>query len=1125
MSFNQTKLAASVAIALLAGSASLSLSATESANADQSASVEKQQDKAEDKSKKAEKPKWDVLNPPGEQQTIAIDSNETTWSNLDISPDGKTIIFDMLGDLYTMPVKGGEATALTNDVAWNFQPKFSPDGKTIAFISDRKGGDNIWLMDVDGSNFKQVSKEKHHIVHNPYWSPDGNYILGKQGHMSQRSIAAGSIWMYHKSGGKGIEVRERLHGKKSQKNIAEPAFSADGRYVYYALDGTAGSRWQYNKNSAGSVYEIRRWDLHTGEEETIIRGAGGAIRPTPSHDGKQLAYVKRVNNTSALYVKDLKSGIETEIYLGLDRDLQETSGEHGNTAAFAWTPDDKKLIFWADGIFHSVALKSKKVTDIALHVKAEKKITPALRFAVDVAPDSFKIKMARWTQLSPNGKKVVFQALGRIYVHDIKSGKVKRLTKQDDHFEYYPAFSRDGKSVVYTSWDDNKLGTVRVAKLRNGRSYAVTSEKGHYIEPSFSPDGKQILFRKITGGHLLSSEWSLEPGIYIADNKKGRKMRRIAKSGSNAHFAADSGRIYFSAYGEENELLFKSSNLDGKDQRTHFKGSYVTEYKASPDGRWIAFSQNYNTFVAPFVTTGKALSIGKGTEAFPVKQVSKQSGDYLNWKADSSELTWAFGSKIYRRPLSDTFAFLQGAPEEMPEAVAEGLDIGFDKKADIPQGLLALVGGKVVTMRNAEQQQEIIEDAVVLIENNRIKAVGKRGEVDIPRQAKQLDISGKTVIPGLIDVHGHGSYASREIQPQQNWNQYSNLSFGVTTLHDPSNNTSEVFSMSELAKAGLTVSPRIFSVGRILYAAHAAGYKANIDTLEDAKFHIQRLKDSGAISVKSYNHPRRETRQKVIAAARELGMMVVPEGGAKFQHNMNMIVDGHTGVEHALPIKDVYSDVKQFWSQSKVGYTPTFVVAYGGISGENYWYQHTDVWKNERLMRYVPKYAVEPVATRPMKAPEAHFNHIDVAKTAKQLRDTGVTVHIGAHGQREGLAAHWELWSMAQGGFSGWEAIRGGTIDGARYLGMDKDIGSIEVGKLADMAIIDGDPTKDIRRSEFVAYTVINGRVYDSKTMNEVGNYDNKRDEFFFENGNATNMHPATAAYIEEKAHQFHWKH
>lgn len=1117
MSLNQTKLAAAVTIALFTSGVSLSQSAyAHGADATKA--------KAQSESKEDKTPEWDVLNPPGERKTITIDTDETTWSNLDVSPDGKTIVFDMLGDLYVMPISGGEAKVLLGDMAWNTEPRFSPDGKSMVFTSDRKGGDNIWTMNVDGTNLQQLSKEDTHIVHNPTWSPDGNYILAKHSQMTGRSIAAGSIWMYHKSGGKGIEVRERLHGKNSQKNVAEPAYSVDGRFVYYSLDGTPGSRWQYNKNSLGSIFEVRRWDLLKGEEETIISGAGGAIRPMPSDNGKYLAFVKRVDMQSALFVKNLQSGIETQVYKGLDRDLQETNGEHGNTPAFAWTPDDKNLIFWAGGKFHSVDVNSTKVNAIPVHIKVEKQITPALKFAVDVAPDTFKVKMARWTQVSPDGKTVLFQALGHIYTRNIKSGKVKRLTSQNSAFEFYPSFSRDGKSVVYTTWNDNKLGEVRVAQLRSGKSKVITRQKGHYIEPTFSPDGKKVLFKKVTGGFLLSGDWSMNPGIYIADSKGGN-VRRITKSGSNAHFANTTHRVYFSDGGEANELLFKSTDLNGKDERVHFKGDYLTDYKMSPDGKWIAFIKGFQTYVAPFVTIGKAIALGSDTKSIPVKQVSKYSGDYLNWTADSSELTWAYGPTLYRRALKDTFGFLTGTAKDMPEPVAKGLNVGFDKKADVPQGLLALVGGRVVTMRNADNEQEIIEDGVILIENNRIKAVGKRGEVNIPSKAKQIDISGKTVIPGLVDVHAHGSYASRELQPQQNWNQYSNLSFGVTTIHDPSNNTSEVFSMAELVKSGQTVAPRIYSVGRILYAGEDAHYKATITNLEEAKFHVKRLKSAGAISVKSYNHPRRETRQQVLTAGRELEMMVVPEGGAKFQHNMTMVVDGHTGVEHALPIRDIYSDVVQLWSQTKVGYTPTFVVAYGGISGENYWYQHTDVWKNERLMSFVPKYVVEPTAIRPLKAPEDHFNHIDVAKHAKTLRDAGVGVNIGAHGQREGLAAHWELWSMGQGGFSGWEAIRGGTIDGAKYLAMDKDIGSIEKGKLADLAIINGDPTKDIRQSEFVAYTVINGRIYDAKTMNEVGNYDNKRAKFFFEHNNVTNMHPATAAYMTEKAHTYHWKH
>ncbi|NVJ51416.1 MAG: amidohydrolase family protein, partial [Gammaproteobacteria bacterium] len=407
----------------------------------------------------------------------------------------------------------------------------------------------------------------------------------------------------------------------------------------------------------------------------------------------------------------------------------------------------------------------------------------------------------------------------------------------------------------------------------------------------------------------------------------------------------------------------------------------------------------------------------------------------------------------------------------------------------------------------------------------RIEAVGTRASVSIPKGTKVVDVAGKTIIPGIIDVHAHGSQARDELVPEQNWGNYSSLGFGVTTIHDPSNDSSEIFAASEMQRAGIIRGPRIYSTGTILYGAKAPGYRANIDSYEDAEFHVQRLKDIGAISVKSYNQPRRDQRQQVIAAGRKLGIMVVPEGGAKFYANMTQVIDGHTGIEHALPIEKAYDDVKQLWSQTESGYSPTFVVAYGGLSGETYWYDRTNVWQNERLMRWTPKYLVEPASIRRTHAPDNHYNHFKVASFAKELRDKGVRVVIGAHGQREGLAAHWEIWMMNQGGFTPWEALRGGTFDGAKYLGMDQDIGSIEVGKLADLAIIDGDPLSDIRRTEFVEYTMINGRLFDAKTMNEVGTEKATREPFFFERLNLSGMPEATSKAVELKQQMHHWRH
>jgi imidazolonepropionase-like amidohydrolase len=405
-----------------------------------------------------------------------------------------------------------------------------------------------------------------------------------------------------------------------------------------------------------------------------------------------------------------------------------------------------------------------------------------------------------------------------------------------------------------------------------------------------------------------------------------------------------------------------------------------------------------------------------------------------------------------------------------------------------------VVGGKIVTMKG----DEIIADGTVLIEGNRIRAVGPRDQVAVPAGASVIDAKGKTVIPGLIDVHWHGSFGADGIIPQTSWVNYASLAFGVTTLHDPSNDTDTVFAASELARAGLITAPRIFSTGTILYGA-TDSFTAEINNLDDARNHLRRLQAAGAFTVKSYNQPRREQRQQILAAAREMGMMVVPEGGALYAGNITQIVDGHTGVEHSLPVARIYDDVRQLWKASKVGFTPTLIVAYGGTFGEEYWYAKTDVWKDERLMAFVPREVVDARARRPIMVPDEEWGHLNDARVAAELQHVGVQVHLGAHGQREGLGAHWELWMMVQGGMTPFEALRSGTIDGARYLGFDHDIGSLEPGKLADVAILDADPTADIRNSEQVHWVIANGHVYDAATMDEVGNHPHKRQPFFFQ--------------------------
>ncbi|MCB1025791.1 MAG: PD40 domain-containing protein, partial [Acidobacteria bacterium] len=284
------------------------------------------QDAADDSPEKAAKEKekkWDVLNPPFKLNSVKIDTDETTWSSLDITPDGKKFFFDMLGDIYVVDIEGGQAKAITQDFAWNFQPAVSPDGTKIAFISDRGGLSNLWVMNIDGTNMKQISKETANLIHSPKWSPDGEYIAVMKGIMSTRSIPAGEIWMYHKTGGSGLQIKKRVNGKRDQKNIADPAFSPDGKYLYYTQDVTPGSTFDYNRDPLKSIFAITRYEFKEGREERFISGSGGAIVATPSPDGKKVAFIRRVRNKTVLFLKDIETGSETPIYSEMERDMQE----------------------------------------------------------------------------------------------------------------------------------------------------------------------------------------------------------------------------------------------------------------------------------------------------------------------------------------------------------------------------------------------------------------------------------------------------------------------------------------------------------------------------------------------------------------------------------------------------------------------------------------------------------------------------------------------------------------------------------------------------------------------------------------------------------------------------------
>jgi imidazolonepropionase-like amidohydrolase len=466
---------------------------------------------------------------------------------------------------------------------------------------------------------------------------------------------------------------------------------------------------------------------------------------------------------------------------------------------------------------------------------------------------------------------------------------------------------------------------------------------------------------------------------------------------------------------------------------------------------------------------------------------------------------YTLGDQYYSINLDERFEFIANKPDSLFKMPEKGISVGLTVKADKPSGMIAFTNARIITMNG----DEVIENGTVLVEGNLIKAVGKAEDIIIPAEAKKIDCNGKTVMPGFVDAHAHVGHFRSGLTPQKHWPYYANLAYGVTTSHDPSANSEMVFAQSELIKTGLMVGPRVFSTGTILYGADG-DFKAVINNIDDAKSALRRTRAFGAFSVKSYNQPRREQRQMVIQAARELHMEVVPEGGSFFYHNMSMIMDGHTTIEHNIPVAVLYDDVINLWKNSQTGYTPTLIVCYGAPSGEFYWYQHTNVWEKERLLRFTPRAVIDTRSRFRTMLPEEEYEngHILVSKSAKKLTDAGVRVNMGAHGQIQGIGVHWEIWMMKQGGMTNLEALRTATYNPAYNLGLDDWIGSLKPGKLADIIVMDKNPLESIYNTESIRYTMVNGRLYDADQMNETGNYNKLRGKFYWEQGKNSEAFP-----------------
>lgn len=1056
-------------------------------------------------------------------KVLEFSTNEVTWLTFDISPNDETFVLEVLGDFYTVPREGGIATQLTDGVEFDSQPAYSPDGAKIAFVSDRSGSENLWTMQSDGTNPHQLtSLGERFELSSPAWSPDGSHIIVSKRSWGQR---VNEIWAYAINGGKGVRLT-RAGGSsvphRERHNALGAVYSADSQYIYYAV-----KRGGFGYNLTFPQWQIARKDLQNGREDVITNASGSAFRPLLSPVEPILVYGTRYGAQTGLRVRNFDTGVDQWLVYPIQRDEQESTFTRDLLPGYAFSSDGQRVFYTVDGKLFSVDIDTKATSEIAFEIPVKLKHFPRKEFKYRLGVGPVRATIIRSPALSNKQSKLAFTAFAQVHVYDLTKDELKALTP-DSQTTAHPSWSPDDKRVAYVTWDREGGHVWTVASTGRGKPRQLTQNAAFYSDPLWMPDGKSIVVFRSNSYTRQVTDWDQgfgRGGDLVQIDVKSGEIKFIRHAGilTEPHLGPDPDRIYL----YETPGIFSSGNgylvsirRDGTDWQRHLSvegpGIYntdepvpATSIQIRPKGEY-ALAQHVNQLylVQLLGHSPSYVKTSLKNGAIPIARLTDVGVDEFGWSKDGEQIYWTVGHDLFRRAVdtvefpdrrepesneSDDFESTEedsqeaeyesnSTPEaeeeelrEEHEAISHNSIIAYRPRA-LPEGNVLLRNGNLITM--VEGLEEIIAQTDILIENDRIKAIGQN--LDVRQVDFEMDLSGKFVLPGFVDTHAHFSLL-RRVVGYDAWSMQANLAYGVTTAIDVQPSTIDILVYSDLIESGQFVGPRILTTGPGVFADNEFKSQAHATNV------LRRYKNHYAVNnIKAYISGSRKQRQWLAVASQELELTTTTEGALDMKRDITHAIDGFGGNEHNLPVIGLYEDVVKLYGDTRIAYTPTLLVSYGGPWGMTFFVTNESPWDDTKLRRFTPPHVLERTLMRSSWAhPIEHVFSRHAAQALKIVRGGG-RVGVGAHGELQGLGYHWELWAIASGGFTNFEALRAATRHGAEMIGVDMDIGSIEETKLADLNVLDRNPLEDIRHSVNVRYVIKNGTVYEADTLTEI---------------------------------------